>query len=105
MLNMIRKRLGAKKEENLPAMETKEKTFEQMKVVCRTAKNFIDALEELEELHFCKCGELFLCRHKKCPECGEPNPKYRPFAGKDQERAENMAEAALDKLRAACKAL
>ena len=72
----------------------------------KTAENFLEALGDLEEINPClKCGDLFLCRHKTCPSCDDPNQKYKEFTNEDQWRAENKVNSAVNELHEACRAL
>jgi len=67
----------------------KVKEEDDMTTLNKVAENVLRAMRDLEELIFCsKCGELFECRHKACPKCGEPNQKYKLFNNEDQVRAE-----------------
>lgn len=82
------------KEESLPVIEVRERTQEQMQTLGESFEGFFGSLKELEELYPCPCGNLFLCRHKVCPECGAVNPKYKEFTDEDQRRAESRVRAA-----------
>ena len=98
---------GHNKEESLPVVvvEAREITQEQMKTLGRSVEGFIGALSELEEIYSCPCGDMFLCRHKVCPECEAVNPKYKEFTDEDQRRAESRVEATLHEIHAVRKAL
>lgn len=96
----IRRRLGRHKKEevNLPIVEVRERTEGQMETLGKAVIVFIDTLKELEELYPCSCGNLFLCRHKTCPQCGAVNPKYKEFTDEDQWRAEGKVRTALKEI-------
>ena len=68
-----------------------------MSTLGKAAEGFIGALSELEEICPCPCGNMFLCRHKTCPQCGAVNPKYKEFTDEDQRRGQIKVDAALDK--------
>ena len=95
---------GHEKEESL-SVEVVERTGEQMQTLGKAAEGFIGALSELEEIYPCPCGNMFLCRHKTCPQCGAVNPKYKEFTDEDQRRGQIKVDAALDNLREVRKAL
>lgn len=69
---------------------------EESGMVDKRAENILDAMRGLEELIFClKCGDLFACRYKTCPNCCELNHKYKGFSNEDQLRAEERVVTAI----------
>ena len=67
-----------------------------MTTLNKRVENVLRAMRDLEELIFCsKCDELFECRHKACPKCGESNQKYKLFNDEDQARAQEKFVAVI----------
>lgn len=88
------------------SIEVMKRTKDEMTTLGKAVENVFKAMHGLEELNFCsKCGDLFLCRYKTCPQCGEPNPKYKEFTNKDQQQAEIKLSATVKEFHGVRKAM